>query len=171
MGESIGKEPIYKYTFVSTFNREHNNFVYRDREEAEPHRHDFKIELELSCIDPKKCETGHNNYQLDLSLIQNHLTQFLDLLPDNINEDKKLGKTSCSAEDILDYVGIYFLEYLTEKGVGNVEIQNIKVWETENTAVSLSGDKLRKELKEVRTEVSKPLTIMELVKKLLRVKF
>jgi 6-pyruvoyl-tetrahydropterin synthase len=144
------EELKYIYTIAHSINREHNNFVYRDRQEVKPHRHDFKIELELSCIDPIKCETGHNNYQLDLSLIQNHLTQFLDLLPDNINEDEKLGKTSCSAEDILDYVGIYFLEYLKEKGVENIEIQNIKVWETENTAVSLSGQQLRQELKEVR---------------------
>lgn len=144
------EELKYIYTIAHSLNREHNNFAYVKRQEVEPHRHDFKIELELSCIDPKKCDTGDNNYQLDLSLLQNHLIQFLDLLPDNINEDEKLGKTSCSAEDILDYVGIYFLEYLIEKRVENVKIQNIKIWETENTAVSLSGQQLRQELKEVR---------------------
>jgi 6-pyruvoyl-tetrahydropterin synthase len=171
MRESIGKELIYKYTFVSTINREHKNFAYEERQGVNSHRHDFKIELELSCLDPKKCETGNNNYQLDLSLIQNHLTQFLDLLPDNINEDEILGKTSCSAEDILDYIGIYFLKYLTQKGVGNVEILNIKVWETENTAVSLSGQQLRHELKEIRAEFSKHLTIVVLLKRFIRVRF
>jgi 6-pyruvoyl-tetrahydropterin synthase len=150
MEERAGKEPIYKYTFVWTINREHNNFTYKERQLVTPHRHNFKVELELQCKNPKKCETGENNYQLDLSLIQNHLTQFLELLPDNLNEDKKLGKTSCSAEDILDYVGIYFLKYLKNREVKNIEIQNVKVWETENTAVSLSGQQLRQELKEVR---------------------
>jgi 6-pyruvoyl-tetrahydropterin synthase len=150
MGEKREKEPKYTYTVAYIIDREHNNFAYKKRQEVSPHSHDFGVELQLQCKNIRKCKAGDNNYQLDLSIIQNHLTQFLELLPDNLNEDKKLGKTSCSAEDILDYVGIYFLKYLKNRGVKNIEIQNVKVWETENTAVSLSGQQLRQELKEVR---------------------
>jgi 6-pyruvoyl-tetrahydropterin synthase len=151
MGEKRGKELKYTYTVNCTIDRKHGNFAYKKRQEVEPHRHDFRVELELQCKKIRKCKTGDNNYQLDLSIIQNNLKEFLGLLSDNLNEDNKLGKTSCSAEDILDFVGIYFLKYLNKQGVKNIEIQNVKVWETGETAVSLSGKKLRKTLKKTRS--------------------
>jgi 6-pyruvoyl-tetrahydropterin synthase len=139
------EKPRYKYSFEHTIKRLHSNQPYSERQSVPAHEHNFRIKIKVKAKEIK--DFGDNNYEVDVIIVERLFREFLDRLSFNLNTDITLGQTSCSIEDILDYVSIYFPMFLRKNNFENIKILKVSVWESDTRGVSAKLKNFRRGLK------------------------
>jgi 6-pyruvoyl-tetrahydropterin synthase len=140
---------MYEYLLQAQIKKIHANLPYEGKQHyGESHSHDFVFEITVKSNN-SIINFGNNNYEINTVEVQDLFKQFLEELNLNLNKDKLLGQTSCTTEDLTDYISIYFIPYLKEKGIEYIEIERVSVWEDDRQTI-LTKPNFPKQLKKLR---------------------
>lgn len=152
--EERENNPRYEYCFEYSIKRKHYNYTYPEGSATIEHFHNFKFKIVIKAQKVNKDKFGKNNYELNIIEVEKLFRSFLENLPEYLNEHQKLCQTSCSIEDLADYVSIYFPKFLKANNVQNIQILKVKVWEesseNEGRNVSVKRKNFRNKLRKMR---------------------
>lgn len=123
---------MYEITIIKSFSAAHRLADIGGKCE-ELHGHNFKVEVNVTA--PELDQAG---ILIDFRLIKRWLSEILNNLDHkDLNELAFFNKTNPSSENVAKY--IYREMILKIKNV-NIKISRVKVWESENAAVTYIAD-------------------------------
>jgi 6-pyruvoyltetrahydropterin/6-carboxytetrahydropterin synthase len=123
---------MYEITIIKSFSAAHRLADIGGKCE-ELHGHNFKVEV--SVASPELDQAG---ILIDFRIIKRWLSEILNNLDHKeLNELTFFNKTNPSSENVAKYI---YREMMLRTNNINLKISRVKVWESENAAVTYTAD-------------------------------
>ena len=123
---------MYEVTIIKSFSAAHLLAQIGGKCE-ELHGHNFKVEVTVAA--PSLSESG---LLIDFRVVKKWLTEILDKMDHkHLNELPNFAGINPSAENIAKYI---YSEIKLKSAQAEVKVVRVKVWESENAAVSYAED-------------------------------
>ena len=130
--QESGKLEMYEVTIIKSFSAAHLLAQIGGKCE-DLHGHNFKVEVTLAAPNLNK-----SGLLIDFRVVKKWLNEILDQMDHkHLNEIPFFAGINPSAENIAKYI---YREIKLKADQAEVKVARVKVWESENAAVSYIGD-------------------------------